>query len=500
MPPNTYQIQPGDNLSTIAQNNNTTVQALMAANQGNTSAIPNQSNPNLILSGGSLNLPGIQPSSAVASSTPAATATNTALGNLNNYQNTPAPNVQTPSSNSGLNLNDIVGDDEQGYYEAQTQLIDNQYQGFINSLNAYQTSNDNITNNLIQNIQQRFELNRQNQQKTNKALEAGTFIAGGRSGRMRYATEMQDSLIASEVSAGLQRMAALDVEENSAIIEALQAKSNRDYDILVKKMDAADKAREDKRTVLLDIYDLAMQTEQIANQKTQNMMDNLDLERGQLTDVAYAIMGDYENADDPEAFINDYASQYGINPVTLRGVMEQVKAEQFNAQPALVQEYEYASQNGFSGSFMDYQRTVEAISNAVDNPTTLTASEAQALGLPQTLVGQTDAAIIQSFNSPNPPSWFDGGFSTGDGGAPTTEALQSAWNQYRQQYSAALQTFSQFRSGLTANQAFNQDEEDSSDIESLFGPSTSSTTTTTTSTETKKERRKRQRAERKANR
>lgn len=468
MPNNTYQIQPGDNLSTIAQNNGTTVQDILNANSGNTSAIPNASNPNLILAGGTLNLPGVQTNSSVASSTPAAGLTNTAITNLNNSVNSTNPNNNNNNNNSNdfSMLSDITGDTPSGYYEAQSQLIDTQYEGFITALNNYKTENDNLTNRLIENIQQRFEIHRQNQTKTNKALEAGTFIGGIRSGRSRYATENQDALIAAEHSAGIQRLAQLDVEENSAIIEALTAKSERDYDILVTKMDQADKVREQKRKVLLDIYDLALQQEEIANQRTANMMDNLKLEQSQLTDVAYAILDDYRNSDNPDQFLNNYAQQYGINPTTLKGVIEQVKADQFSNQPALVKEYEYAKNNGFNGDFMSYQRTIEAISKAVDNPTVLTAAEAQSLGLPASLVGKTDAEIIKSLNSPKPPKWWieANGFSNENGGDPT-----GAWNIYRADYKSALDSFARFRTGLTANQTFKDSSSNGTDPESLFG-------------------------------
>lgn len=486
----TYNVKSGDTLGGIASSTGQTIQSLMAAN-------PNITNPNLIYAGSSLNIPSIQTSSSVASSGAASNLTNAALNNLSNYENRPAPNIKK-TKKSDLSLEDIVGQDEQSYYSAQNQLLDDQYNNFITSLNNYKTSNDNITNNLIANIQARFEGYRAKQKNTNKALEAGTFIAGARSGRMRYATEMQDSMIAAEVSAGLQRLSELDLQESDAILKALEAKTNRDFDLLVKEMDMADKTREAKRKTLLDIYDVTLQVEQIANQRTKNLMDNLDLEKSQLTDVAYAIMSDYENAPDKEQFINEYADQYGINPVTLRGVMEQVKSEQFADMPALVQEYEYASQNGFSGSFMDYQRTVEAISRAGDNPTKLTSAEAEALGLPQQLVGKTDQEIITSFNSPTPPDWFESGFSTGDGGMPSSYAISTAWNQYRQPYASAINTFAKFRSGVTANKTFGSDNSSELNPEDLFGSDTTVNTSSTT-TETRKEKRKRKREERRAN-
>lgn len=51
--PTAYTIQPGDTLSALALKNNTTVQALMAAN-------PQITNPNLIIAGQNLNIPGQQ--------------------------------------------------------------------------------------------------------------------------------------------------------------------------------------------------------------------------------------------------------------------------------------------------------------------------------------------------------------------------------------------------------------------------------------------------------
>jgi len=54
----TINIPQGSNLSTIAQQYGTTVQDLVNLNQNNPGALPNPSNPDLILEGGNLNVPG----------------------------------------------------------------------------------------------------------------------------------------------------------------------------------------------------------------------------------------------------------------------------------------------------------------------------------------------------------------------------------------------------------------------------------------------------------
>lgn len=80
----TYQIKPGDNLSAIAAANNTTVEALMLANQGNTAV----KSRDLIQAGGMLNLPGETPTN-VAAETPAgdlATGTPQPGGKLSNLR------------------------------------------------------------------------------------------------------------------------------------------------------------------------------------------------------------------------------------------------------------------------------------------------------------------------------------------------------------------------------------------------------------------------------
>src|SRR3990167_274412 len=86
----TLNIKSGDTLSKIAADNGTTVDAILSANQGN----PSVKSANLIIAGGSLNLPGVEaPAGPTASGAlpggdaPMATGTATkGMGDLGNLR------------------------------------------------------------------------------------------------------------------------------------------------------------------------------------------------------------------------------------------------------------------------------------------------------------------------------------------------------------------------------------------------------------------------------
>lgn len=89
---NTYTIRAGDNLTKIASQYGTTVQGLQSLN-------PTITNPNVIMAGASLNVPGAAP--AVYSSNPAANQVSGNQSTLMSYQRNFTPVPQTNSSSVG---------------------------------------------------------------------------------------------------------------------------------------------------------------------------------------------------------------------------------------------------------------------------------------------------------------------------------------------------------------------------------------------------------------
>lgn len=77
----------------------------------------------------------------------------------------------------------------------------------------------------------------EDQKKLNQAYEAGTFTSGIRSGRERYAHEIQLGIYKGAVDQGLKKIATLVAKKNRAIAQAQDARDAASYKELARAMD-----------------------------------------------------------------------------------------------------------------------------------------------------------------------------------------------------------------------------------------------------------------------
>ena len=102
--------------------------------------------------------------------------------------------------------------------------------------------------------------------------------AGIINGRQRFAPEIQISIIGAEESAGLARIADLNMEEISTLLQIQQAKSDNNYKLVNKQFEVLKETQKNKRQALLDLHKLAMDNERLALQKAQNARAELQSE------------------------------------------------------------------------------------------------------------------------------------------------------------------------------------------------------------------------------
>ena len=84
----------------------------------------------------------------------------------------------------------------------------------------------------VSDIQATYERRRAEQVRANQAILASQAIAGARTGRQRFTSEIQNSILSSEESAAISRISALDSEEKSLINQAEQAATTEDFKLL----------------------------------------------------------------------------------------------------------------------------------------------------------------------------------------------------------------------------------------------------------------------------
>jgi len=90
----------------------------------------------------------------------------------------------------------------------------------------------------------------------------GYTAAGIRSGRQRYAPEIQGGILNAQEAAGISRLAELDAEEQSLILQAKMAADDKQFEILQAKSENMIKIQEQKMQTILDLNNLAYQEEE----------------------------------------------------------------------------------------------------------------------------------------------------------------------------------------------------------------------------------------------
>jgi hypothetical protein len=212
------------------------------------------------------------------------------------------------------------------------------------------------------------------QKLENKNFEAGTAQMGIRSGRQRYASEIQSGYQNAAVSSGIQKVQNLNIEMESKIAEM-------EADLRAGKIkEARDKYKE---------------------------YNDFITERRALV-KSIAIGASTGNAARSADFLKKY-EQY-VNTAKAAG--------------------------NTPLSQSDYAIVLGDSEDAAASPTTITQEYADQYGLPSAIVGTSTAEIVNSLASNEVPSWFTQAYAEnaiGYNTAPGKEvqALQSAWNQFR---------------------------------------------------------------------
>lgn len=363
------------------------------------------------------------PNSAVTSSNTARNLTTNNQSSLDQYQNPLPP--EKPAE-KGKTIADMIKTAESGQDPNQI-AIDNEVNTFTNALDTYATNLNARTQAMVESIKTSYARRKEEQAQLNKDVTGGTTVAGIRSGRNRYATELQDNIIADQTSQGLKQLADLDAEEQSLILQAQAANDDKQYELLNKRMSAVQDAREKKNQIIQSLYQLQVDADKNALDAAKEARDVMKFNRTEGEGTAKSIAGTLTDATDKE--IQAAAESYGIDPNVL---MTQVK---------------------------DYRikeaRAKRIASGANKSPSTLSQNEADSLHLPQALVGKSDKDIIFDLSLSTVPTWFKSFLAQTEPGKTFDEyGLKDVWNNFRNsddmkvyQNTVDLSSRSQFEQG-----------------------------------------------------
>lgn len=453
-------------LSYYANKFGTTVQNLQTLN-------PTIKNPNMITSGGSLNVPTFNQPAVVTSQ-----AGNNAMTSANQTiaNNSQPANVNTQLYTGGSTVGDgkapIGYKDNYGkvtYYsngdpnaavptkkevdpnsmEGQMNQINQAGQAYIDNatseLNSYKTGLDQQTQNMIDQITQKYSQRIGDQQKINATYLGSTRVAGIMSGRDRYASELNDQILSNEETAGLQRIRELEGERENLISQARQASSEKSRAATVDLANKLDQNRKDRQSAVSELYKQSLDFQKLsldkARESRQQVADTITNSKNIAENIAGSLVDQFDSLKldkaGKEKMITEYADSYGVSEDFILNAVKDFRRQETSALPSMIQEYNYMKENyGYTGSPLDYQKTKKEatrIATGGSKVTVVSSDAARRYDLPEALIGKSQREIILDTLSSKPPQWFaqsqlkaghlKTGYQAGE--------VQSQWNIFR---------------------------------------------------------------------
>lgn len=439
-----YSSQTGaGTLSYYARKYGTSVDNLVKLN-------PTIKNPDLIQSGADLNVPTLtQPS--VVTSTKASTAVNDASKYIDSQKSSATVVPPTNQNNTPDIRTTDVPANQTPQQPTEVDQINTSYDSMGKNLKSQVDSLvaglDTETAAMVQRISDTYSKRIDEQKDLNKRYLESSRVAGYSSGRARYASELQDGILSKEEQDGIKRITDLEAERESLISQARNARDDKSRAALLDYQNRLIEINKEKRIAVQDLFKNTMDTERLNLDKSKevraSIKDRIDTSVKTAESIAGAVIDYMDNNNlskaDRDAALADWADQYGVSEDYLRTAVKDYRREITKANPAIVQEFEYARDNeGYKGSLLDYQRAKKnaiTVSSGINNgkESTFTFDDARRFDLPETLIGKTDREIILDLKTSVVPPWFiesqkKAGWLKED--SPKEEAL-TQWNSFR---------------------------------------------------------------------
>lgn len=318
------------------------------------------------------------------------------------------------------------------------------YKAQITAMDKFSITLDDQHRQMVRGIQDTYEQRRQQQIQENNATLGGLGVAGIRSGRTRYATEMQDMMISEQERANISKLMEIDTEERKAILEANTAFNENNFELFIKKMQTIEAAQKSKSQLVQQLYENSMNYEKILMDQRQERRMQEQQEFNQTLDKAKlfapTILNQMTgNKKEDEAMLVAKAAEMGVDVEFLRGAVQASVYEERQAQ---------------------IERNFRAASaSKSSNVRTLSLQDTISLGLPPSMTGMTEGDVAADFTSPIAPTWFVQEIMVNSGKTDidaTDPTVMNLWQDYRDEQKASFG--SEFGRGYTADSFLYQDQ------------------------------------------
>lgn len=171
--------------------------------------------------------------------------------------------------NSG-NINKEQGSTQNPQFD--TTGLDADLKANTDSLDALRARMSAASQALIDSIKQKYEQRKAAMADVNTRSLAGLTQIGLKSGRARYAPEVETGILSSEERAGISRLASLDAEESSLIAQAQMAHEENDFKLLNQRMQMISDVRKEKNQLLQQQFENTMKINEQVMQESQRKL------------------------------------------------------------------------------------------------------------------------------------------------------------------------------------------------------------------------------------
>lgn len=243
----------------------------------------------------------------------------------------------------------------------------------MKGFDSLKTESDDITKQYLQQTQDKYKQLQEDQKIANSQAQNAALMALGTQGGSGSPTD-RNSYVQSVIDQGQRKLQALNLEERGVYLEALKAQKDENYKLFSDKVKQLDVVRNAK-----------IAEAQAFNQKVQEQAEKVK-EEALTAQKQVAISGLYDKGvTDPAQLLKTLKSQ-GVN-ASLKEVTDATALLSGLGGTGIIGEYNFAKSQGYTGTFNEYQdedanRKIQVAAASQNPDRILTATEAQALGVP----------------------------------------------------------------------------------------------------------------------
>lgn len=175
---------------------------------------------------------------------------------------------------------------------------------------------------LMESIQKTFEVRKYEMERINTAALNTQQLLGARSGRQRYAPEMQSSILSEEERAGLVRMTEIEALELQTIAAAQQAATEQDFLLLNGMLNTFQGLRGERNELMQEMYNLSVQEEQRAQTRAKFV---LGMQQYENEIVRYEMENEMMYANTVASSLVQFDEMLNITPPTAQQVQDEAE-------------------------------------------------------------------------------------------------------------------------------------------------------------------------------